>query len=344
MSRYTIETLASETNDASTKPKTDIDKILQKQLGFNIVYVKEINYGPFNRHLFIKSRIKHAFRGISLNSNDIVLNNYPNYIGDKFQIELINYLNKYNVKKIALIHDLDSLRMDKSILGSLNDEIKYLNNYDIVISQNEKMTSILKEKGLKTKIVNIGLFDYLAPNNSTKNNSEFKDNITFAGNLNKAPFLEHLTVKRPLHFDLYGIINDESKINSTLDYHGSVTPTELSKLMGKGFGLVWDGPSVNEVSGSIGNYLKYNNPYKVSSYIDAGMPVIVWDKSASSDFVNKHNIGISVNSISDLNKITRNISDEQFNDMCKNVKEMKNKINHGYFTRRSVENAINKLN
>ena len=344
MSRYTIETLASETNDASTKPKTDIDKILQKQLNFKIVYAKEISYGPINRHLFIKSRIKKAFKEKSLKKDDIVLNNYPNYIGGKFQKELITYLNKYSVKKVALIHDLDSLRMDKSILGSLNDEIKYLNKYDVVISQNENMTSVLKKNGLKTKVVNIELFDYLAPNKTIKNNSKFKNNITFAGNLNKAPFLEYLNIKSPLHFDLYGIINDESKINSTIDYHGSVTPNELSNLMGKGFGLVWDGPSVNEVIGPIGNYLKFNNPYKVSSYIDAGMPVIVWDKSAMSSFVINNNIGIVVSDLNDLFSIINHISDDEFDKMCNSVNLISMKLKNGFYTKKAVKKAIDIIN
>ena len=50
-------------------------------------------------------------------------------------------------------------------------------------------------------------------------------------------------------------------------------------------GLIWDGAS-DSSDEDIGmkNYTRYNNPHKLSCYMAAGLPVIVWEKSAISKF------------------------------------------------------------
>lgn len=270
---------------------------------------------------------------------------YPFYSGKKFEEYLVESLDKIGTKKIALIHDIDSLRFNESVVfGDINGEVEYLNKYDLVISHNPSMTKLLIDKGLKSKIVNIGLFDYLIDDKKTNSNGYlYKNKITFAGNLNKSPFLSKLTVTDGIDFDVFGNINDSSSINKTLTYNGSVSPEVLSQKLGKGYGLVWDGESLEKPSGMIGNYLLYNNPYKASSYLSAGMPLIVWDKSAISKFVKENNIGISVSNIKDLSKELSLVSADEFNEMCKNAFEVSKSLKNGLYTISAVDSAIDKL-
>ncbi|MEN3246788.1 hypothetical protein [Fructilactobacillus sanfranciscensis] len=342
MSRYIINVSRSKAGIGDIKPKTDASKILGKSLKFKTIYIKEFKHPKLNRNLLVKFRISNALKKLNLNSDDVVLVHYPLYTGAKFENALISYLNKQNVTTIALIHDLDSLRFDWSIFGSLKNEVSYLNEYDYVISHNIIMTNKLIENGLVTNVEELKLFDYLSPKNVNKNESRFKYNITFAGNLNKAKFLKNLEIPSPLHFDLYGNIDDPDEINVSLDYHGSVSPEVLSAKTGFGYGLVWDGDNVDEVSGLMGNYLKFNNPYKISSYISSGMPVIVWEKSALSSFVTTNNIGITIGSLDELKNVLENVSDEKFDEMVKNVLAISDKIRSGFYLTNSIERIINK--
>lgn len=341
MSRYIINVSRNKSIVGDVKPKTDVSEILEEKLNFKTVSIKEYKYHKIDSNFLIKYRIRHALKKLNLSSNDIVLVHYPIYTGAKFENELIDYLNDHDVTSVALIHDIDSLRFNWSIFGSLKNEVTYLNKYDYVISHNNSMTTKLRENGLNTNVQDLKIFDYLCKKNHNKNDENFKYNITFAGNLNKAKFLKNLNIHKPLHFDLYGNIDNSSEINSSLDYHGSVSPDVLASKTGVGYGLVWDGNDVDTVSGKVGKYLQFNNPYKISSYISSGMPVIVWDKSALKQFVVENNIGITVSSLNDLNDTLENITDEEFNSMVRNVSLISDKIRNGFYLTSSIEKIIN---
>lgn len=345
MTKFLIDVSRGKSNNADNKPKTDINRILKEKENFNLIYIKKFKKGKIDRNFLVKYRINKALKESGIKKDDIVLVHYPFYSGKKFEEYLVESLDKIGAKKIALIHDIDSLRFNESVVfGDINGEVEYLNKYDLVISHNPSMTKLLIDKGLKSKIINIGLFDYLNDDKKTNiNGSLYKDKITFAGNLNKSPFLSKLTVTDGIKFDVFGNINDPNSINKTLTYNGSVSPEVLSQKLGQGYGLVWDGKSLEKPSGMIGNYLLYNNPYKASSYLSAGMPLIVWDKSAISKFVKENNIGISVGNIKDLSKELSLVSDDEFNEMCKNAAEVSKSLKDGLYTIRAVSSAIDKL-
>ncbi|WP_054690379.1 hypothetical protein [Fructilactobacillus florum] len=141
----------------------------------------------------IDHRIHAKLAGLKLNSNDVVLVNYPLYSGAKFSTHLLNYLKEHRVRTIALIHDLDSLRFAWSIFGTLEQEAAYLNQYDYVITHNQRMTAKLQSVGLTTETVELELFDYLSNAKSQTNSESYKNNLTFAGNLNKATFFYRIS-------------------------------------------------------------------------------------------------------------------------------------------------------
>lgn len=345
MTKFLIDVSRCKSNDGSNKPKTDINRILEEKENFNLIYIRKFKIGKIDKNFLVDYRINKALKESGIKKNDIVLVHYPFYSGKKFEEYLVKSLDKIGTKKIALIHDIDSLRYNEGLVfGNINGEVEYLNKYDLVISHNPSMTKLLIDKGLKSKIVNIGLFDYLIDDEKTNSNGYlFKNKITFAGNLNKSPFLNKLTVTDGIDFDVFGNIQDSSSINKTLTYNGSVSPEVLSRKLGKGYGLVWDGESLEKPSGMMGNYLLYNNPYKASSYLSAGMPLIVWDKSAISKFVKENNIGISVSNIKDLSKELFSVSDDEFTEMCKNAFEVSKSLKNGLYTISAVDSAIDKL-
>ncbi|MEI3535629.1 MAG: hypothetical protein V8R16_02480, partial [Bacilli bacterium] len=77
-----------------------------------------------------------------------------------------------------------------------------------------------------------------------------------------------------------------------------------------------------------GKYLKYNNPHKLSLYLAAGLPVIVWSKSAIAKFVIDNNVGICVNN---LNEINDKIKKSNYELIRNNAIKIGEKIRKGYF-------------
>ena len=93
-----------------------------------------------------------------------------------------------------------------------------------------------------------------------------------------------------------------------------------------------DVTDINTCCGEFGNYLRFNNPHKLSLYMATGIPVVVWDQSAIADFVEKNNIGIIVSDLIDLNDKLSDISLDSYNKMVKNVKLIQEKVlGGGYF-------------
>ena len=116
-------------------------------------------------------------------------------------------------------------------------------------------------------------------------------------------------------------------------YKGVASPDELPAQLEGSFGLVWDGNSLEEGD----HYLRYNNPHKLSLYLTAGLPVIVWEQSASAAFVNLHDIGFTVKSLREIPLKIQQMSDEQFNTIHKNALAISKKTTGGYFLKSVID-------
>jgi len=318
-------------NHAGTKARNDIEKILRKE-----------NAVPINRKILqlsekngsIKCNIKNRFDFIRYYwdllfiRNRTVIIQYPMLSFD-IDFQYIKKLSRKN-RVVFLIHDIQSLR--KMNKNGLEKEIKILNLADALIVHNCFMTQKIHELGIRQKqIYELECFDYLYDKETEAQRD--KKAIIYAGNLKKSQFLEEMFRKNEhVEFNLYGDgwneVLDEFK---NANYQGSFLPdVVIEKLKGK-FGLIWDGESVKGCTGVVGEYIKINNPHKMSLYIAAGIPVIVWNKAAVAKFVKQYNIGLIVESIDNLEEYILNISDEYYDEMMKNVKKLREKIVEGYF-------------
>lgn len=322
---YQYNVFTKETYNATGKAKGDIIDIL------NSLNINDL-YKPSRFRLI---RIIQQYLSIKkLNNNsDILFIQYPAII-DKF-IEQASV----RANLVAIIHDLQSIRGTKTI----SDEISLLNHFSTVISHNHAMTTYLLNNGFKNQIIDLELFDYLHNINKPVQINNFnKKRVCFAGNLNKSKFINKLDNLKNTDFLLYGLLDNKNifKGDSNVEYFGSVPSDEIVyKLVGE-FGLVWDGEDIDTCSGVLGNYLKFNNPHKLSLYLAAGKPVIVWKNSAIAKFVEDNHIGISVSSLYNLHSALINMSDYDYIEMVNNVKNIKTKIANGFYTKQAIKNIL----
>ena len=180
--------------------------------------------------------------------------------------------------------------------------------------------------------------DYLAEVNDKKRLKT--DGVAFAGNLVKSPFLKkYAGLKSAARLNLYGAAWD-GESSGNIEYKGGYAPEKLVSEINGGFGLVWDGEEYDTCSGSTGKYLSYNNPHKMSLYIISGMPIITWSKAAIADFVQKNDIGITVDSLVDIKEKIDTLSDEKYDVMRKNVFEIAKRLSKGQQLKTIIEKII----
>lgn len=251
-----------------------------------------------------------------------------------------NEINISNIKNyILLLHDIASLRNQKKTKG----ERKLFDNAKIIISHNQVMTDYLISQGIDSnKIVNLELFDYLCDEVEYKNKDIANGlTIAYAGNIDKALFIKQLdSSKMNFEMNLYGVKSDNLQINDKLHYIGKETPEKLPNLIDANLGLVWDGNiDSSDESDILKNYTKYNNPHKVSCYLAAGIPVIVWSKSAIWNFVRDNNCGYAIDNIYDIN----NLDLSNYEEKRKNAIEISKKVRSGYYTKKAFNTAFEKL-
>lgn len=345
--KYAICFDSKKNYNAGSKATEDINIILNEN-NYEYIYIPLFNTKMkiFNK---IMNLIKYAvlFR---VKKNSVVFIQHPQYVRGIY-MDFLYWMKKLKkCQYIFLIHDIESLR---KAFPEREDEFRILDQKmyeisDVIIAHNDSMIEYLTRNcGIaKDKIVNLCLFDYLVDNVEDK--SEYDSNtIAVAGNLSEkkagyvykvADMLDTLKVRA------YGAnYNEVLQKNGALIYEGAVKPDELPRKLKGAWGLVWDGAEVDCCEGNIGNYLRYNNPHKVSLFVAAELPIIIWEKAALASFVKKNNIGITINSLKEIEDKVNKISNEEYMLMKRNINEIGGKVKRGMFSEMAIEKAEQKL-
>ena len=126
------------------------------------------------------------------------------------------------------------------------------------------------------------------------------------------------------------------KENPLITYQGFVPSEDFIKSIDADFGLVWDGDSLDTCSGEYGQYLKWNSPHKVSFYLRAGLPLIIWKEAAVAPIIEEAGAGIAINSLKELDEKLANLTLEQKKEMKKQAVNLAQKLNKGCFLRDSL--------
>lgn len=338
---------------ASGKARLDIERVFHRlgftpfgELSYEDSYKKIQKLRHIREFVIAEHRWMNIVKGMQ--KNDVLIIQHP--MASSITVyRAIKALKKKGTRIVLIIHDLYSLREKQNLNNPyyrLRD-FSLLSICDVVISHNTHMTDVLVSHGInKDKIIDLELFDYIYPSevNRTFTDAD-KHSVVIAGNLDrqKAAYLYELgELLDETNLYLYGRNFDESAItkNGRTIYEGELLADELPRKMHSGFGLVWDGTSIDECNGNTGEYLKINNPHKTSCNLASGLPLVVWSKSAMADVVKKYGIGICVDSLRDLESSLRDMSDEQFNQIMANVGKISEKVRVGYFTETAITKAL----
>lgn len=346
---FTIDQTETDVPHAGNKARSDASSIMN-QMGFEQIWVKcSISTNPLNiikDALSIPTALRNAINSMSKGDVFVIQFPYRCFMANTGK-EICRLAKKRGIKSIALIHDLDSIRYSESggILSSIRNDLAFLRDFDKIIVHNEKMANYLYERGFSDKqIIELGLFDYLSSHKTVEQILPNKNLVSVAGNLSegKAGYLYKLDELNPaenLNINLFG--NGYTCTPPDFcKYKGTFPPKDLPSQIKTGFGLVWDGDSIETCHGEYGNYLRYNNPHKLSLYYSCGIPSIVWRESATANFVEKTDSGICIDSIRELPKILDSLPESRYASLKDNACLIQDKVTSGYFLKTALEEAL----
>lgn len=363
MKYYVYESnLSGDEWHTKDKCRSDIRTILT-QRGYESIGIPVSDSGNSKENDSVRS-IAHKVKGTGKNfkswmdylkkvrRNDIVVIQYPPY-QKTLLANILVFLKMKGAFAVGIVQDLGSYRdNDEGKLikhWSTVEDAHALSFFNQLIVNNVQMRKILLAAEFNDKkLINIRMFDYLTDEETEKKPEErfFKDApIVIAAEmqnkLNEKGYYIYSSKADPgVKFNIYGPDVDEGDINNlTYDYKGAFLPEIIPSVIEGSFGLVWEGNSLETCDGNWGEYLRINNPNKVSMYIAAGIPVIIWSGAALSDFITKYGLGIAVESIYDIKDAVENISDDDYRQMIENIKPFTKAVKSGTFFTKAIERA-----
>lgn len=206
-----------------------------------------------------------------LNYGDIVIFQYPSWIGVNYDESFVNKIKSYrDTKLIIFVQDIQKLMFD-SEQAILDMEIRTLNKADLLILPSKKMHRYLKENGLDEKpVIYQTIWDM--PSDICFVDHAVTRCFHFAGNYNRFPFLAEYHGKTPIY--QYDANKPDRENDDSFCWRGYLEQEKLMHELSKGgFGLVWSDDEYFD------RYYSMNQPYKLGTNLAAGIPVIVEDDS-----------------------------------------------------------------
>ncbi|HWQ98525.1 MAG TPA: glycosyltransferase [Clostridia bacterium] len=343
--RYYIATPITPDNFAGTKARRDIETLAERHAMRRIEFLggTTANRSLIKRVQLLLLGIRnwlHLFRTVAPGS--LVLFQYPHYpmksaVLARHMMRIIQRTKQ--VTFAALVHDLNSVRKTFGKAAVYSDQ-RFLRAFDVVICHNERMREYLIHQGFdRDRLVPLGVFDYLAEVCSPADEAVLTPSVNIAGNLSreKSAYLQELLSSDPgFRVHLYGTGLDFAIDGSFVQYEGFAPPETLPCLLRGMIGLVWDGDRTDTCSGEYGAYLSINNPHKVSLYLCAGIPVIIWSGAALAGYIAQNGLGLCVDSLQEIAAKIAALSPEAYAHMRKNAAEEGARIRAGYYFDRAL--------
>ncbi|ODN29839.1 hypothetical protein [Fervidobacterium thailandense] len=348
---YYVSAFFWENFNAALKAKLDVERIFRRM---NFKPIDLFKDGKKIRVLSITKLFKLVLSSFFTKEYEYSNVFFQNGTGIDLFLAPILKLAFRKGKRIIVIHDVESIRFSRKI-DFLREKFVF-SKFTHAICHSKQMADFLREKiGFNGTLFVIELFDYILeslPNTSQSpslGGLPFPDDrkflVVYAGNLSKwkSGFLYKIAQGnskfKNYRLVLYGKGFDTIVQNENIELKGAFPPDELPYHLKGHFGLIWDGEETKEISGTVGNYLRYNSPHKASLYIVTGLPLICWKEAAVYDVVKKYNIGFGIHSLEELDEILENISEKEYNLWRENVMNLRNQLAQG----KNLEKVINQI-
>lgn len=308
--------------NAGSKAVVDADAVLASR-GYELAYIE--TFGSANKGLGKKlRRVAELFRLRSqFGQTDALFIQYPVYTY-KDKNKLLEFiLSRFKGKMTILVHDMPGYKKQTGI----DSDFLLLTRYrpEIIAHTPAMARQIERDAALpEGSVRTLNLFDYITTDTAAEPTPGGRT-VIYAGNLRDCPFVSRLAEIDSLNFNIYGVASPNVVEGPNCHYCGKFSPEQVSAIKGD-WGLVWHGPDLETSAGNIGEYLRIISSHKISLYLAACKPVILWDESSVADFITEHKLGIAVKSMFDIPAALDALTPDQIAEITKNVKEYSRKL------------------
>lgn len=328
-------------NGAGNKAKTDNECTLQQIGAINLgIHTTHYDNAVATFFLNLASIIRMMF---CVRRTDIIVLQYP---VKKYYTFLCRIARWRGAKTITVMHDLMALHRHRI---SISTEASRLSHTDYIIASNDAMKRWIESLGVKCPIGSLGLFDYRSeatPEKRSYDNAKGRHwSIVYAGSVStrKNTYLLQLA-QSDISYDLhiYGKTDRLPGLAQTRHAicHPFTPPEDFIRSAEGDFGLVWDGNSLDNCTGDFGEYLRLNSPHKVSFYLRAGLPVIIWKEAAVAPIIQQEGIGLCIDSMTELDSLLLSVTDEQMQQMQTNIQQVSERLKNGYYLLQAINKAL----
>ncbi|MCI8830659.1 MAG: sugar transferase [Lachnospiraceae bacterium] len=301
------------------------------QLGYREMGIYRYN-ADAERNEILSARLDGIIAGLRWN-NDIVVCQFPSWNGTRFDLALVERIKTYRCRVIIFIQDVQALMFESNryLLPALVD---LYNQAEVLIVPSHAIKNFLLENGVREdmKVVVQEIWDYTTSIHFTAL-PKFKREIHFAGNPEKFLFPNKWDYDIPLR--LYSSLSCTGK--NVLEMGWMEPDALLLELAKGGFGLLWYGDDFWR------QYMGYNNSMKLSTYLAAGIPVIVPQGISNQYLIEKNRLGIVVNSLEEAVERVKDITEQEYQEYVDCVGRFAILLRNGYFTKKLLVEAVHAL-
>lgn len=273
----------------------------------------------------------------SVGHEDVVILQHPVWNGIDFEETLLRHLSAYRgLKKIFFIHDVEPLMFNADD-RMFNRYINFYNQSDLIILPSQNMADFLCSKGLSVnKIIIQRMWDSPILIDSAII-PRFNKVIQFAGDINTQKF----SFARDWAYDTVKLIVTEKESawaeGKNIDCIGWFSNENFMADVFRrngGFGLLWTEDVVCK------EYMKHNACCKLSTYLAAGLPVIVSNSIPEANTILEKKLGLAVDSLDEAVRKIECMTEGQYNQMVTRVASFGKLLREGYFTKKLLIDAV----
>ncbi len=270
----------------------------------------------------------------ALEDGDIVIFQSPSWNVTYYDKKLLEIIRVHKDVRIAIfICDVIPMMFEGTSEEDYSQTVEIYNMADLIIVPSEAMLRFLRKKGLKVeKFLIQSMWDL--PFSEPLEIPKFSRQLFFSGAPDRFRFLSSWNYDVPLAL----FTGETFELNGqNIRLCGWKNTAELLAEYTKGgFGLIWEQSARSE-------YYKCNQPHKLSSYLAAGIPVIMQKGLVHEQTVTEYGLGFVVGSLEEAADAVRNISEDEYYELMDNIKNISFLIRGGFFTKKLLLDTVNYL-
>lgn len=269
----------------------------------------------------------------ALNFNDVVIFQYPSWNSLDYDIRFVEKVRAYpGTRLVIFVHDFQQLMFDSGA-HIREHEIHLLNTADALILPSKALHQYLRQYGLREDlpvtyqvIFEMPGFPYFSEHANLRR-------FCFTGNYQRFPFV--LDYHGKTLFEHFDGQKPSRENDASFYWKGYYSPVELMQELSRGgYGLVWCGKEYFD------RYYCLNQPHKLGFNLAAGIPVIIRAGSTHEKLIREKGLGFVVDSLEEADERIQKTTDEEYAQLCSNVRKMQQLMLRGWYTQKLLLDAL----